>query len=57
MKASVDITIPELERVDGGRTEFEWENIKYLIDNCSIDKQFANYVKGKKKPIQIYTIN
>ena len=51
MKASVDITIPELERVDGGRTEFEWENIKYLIDNCSIDKQFANYVKGKEHGI------
>lgn len=47
MKASLDIIIPELERVDGGRTEFEWENIKYLIDNCSIDKQFSNYVKGK----------
>ena len=39
--------VPELERVDGGRTGFDWEQISYLIENCSIDRKFLDYIKDK----------
>ena len=28
-KAKLNHIIPELERVDGGRLDFEWDDIKY----------------------------
>ena len=39
--------VPELERVDGGRSGFDWEQISYLIENCSIDRKFLDYIKDK----------
>ena len=44
MKASLDIVIPELERVDGGRTEFEWEN-KVAVNTKFTDvKEYLDHV-------------
>tara|TARA_B100001250_G_C19716360_1_gene751664 strand:+ start:197 stop:967 length:771 start_codon:yes stop_codon:yes gene_type:complete len=47
-KAKLNHIIPELERVNGGRLDFEWDDIKYLMDNCYLDKKFSKYVAGKK---------
>ena len=46
-KAKLNHIIPELERVPGGRLEFEWDDIQYLINNCSIDKNFSKFIQNK----------
>jgi len=46
-KAKLNYIIPELERIEGGRTNFTWEDIEYLIENCSINKKLYKYLNDK----------
>ena len=48
MKVQLDWPIiPELEKIKGGRFEIDSTILKYLFDNCTIDRKFNNYLKGK----------
>ena len=48
MKVKLDWPIiPELEKIKGGRFELDSDILKYLFDNCIIDRKFNQYLKGK----------
>ena len=47
MKVSLDYNIPEPEKVDGGRFSLNEKIMKYLMNNCTIDRKSNQYLKDK----------
>ena len=47
MKVSLNYNIPEPEKIDGGRFGLNEEIMKYLMNNCTIDRKYNQYLKDK----------
>ena len=46
-KITLDYNVAEPERVDGGRFDLDENLLRHLLDNCTIDRKYNQYLKGK----------
>tara|TARA_A100001391_G_C5026824_1_gene267284 strand:- start:126 stop:932 length:807 start_codon:yes stop_codon:yes gene_type:complete len=46
-KITLDYNVAEPERVDGGRFDLDENLLRHLLDNCTIDRKYNQYLKDK----------
>ena len=43
-KITLDYNVAEPERVDGGRFDLDENLLRHLLDNCTIDRKYNQYL-------------